>query len=106
MRRLELSRILPGVLNHKWQSVERSQCLTGNAQLALIWFQLSRTTGDLRFANAAFKAIDLLCCAQDVNNTNPGIRGGIAGSYPIRSEARRVGKECVSPCRARWSPYT
>src|SRR3546814_17475253 len=23
----------------------------------------------------------------------------------LRSEARRVGKECVSPCRSRWSPY-
>src|SRR3546814_16152638 len=22
-----------------------------------------------------------------------------------RSEARRVGKECVRPCRSRWSPY-
>src|SRR3546814_17701554 len=22
-----------------------------------------------------------------------------------RSEERRVGKECVSPCRSRWSPY-
>src|SRR3546814_20152280 len=22
-----------------------------------------------------------------------------------RSEERRVGKECVSPCRTRWSPY-
>src|SRR3546814_13361952 len=28
--------------------------------------------------------------------------------YPIcspRSEERRVGKECVSTCRSRWSPY-
>src|SRR3546814_12818683 len=25
---------------------------------------------------------------------------------PGRSEARRVGKECVSTCRSRWSPYT
>src|SRR3546814_10240292 len=24
---------------------------------------------------------------------------------PARSEARRVGKECVSTCRSRWSPY-
>src|SRR3546814_14451085 len=24
---------------------------------------------------------------------------------PRRSEERRVGKECVSPCRSRWSPY-
>ena len=23
----------------------------------------------------------------------------------IRSEERRVGKECSSPCRSRWSPY-
>src|SRR3546814_13160516 len=23
----------------------------------------------------------------------------------IRSEGRRVGKECVSTCRSRWSPY-
>src|SRR3546814_7538250 len=26
-------------------------------------------------------------------------------SWPIRSEERRVGKECVSTCRSRWSPY-
>src|SRR3546814_18375650 len=27
----------------------------------------------------------------------------LAGKY--RSEERRVGKECVSTCRSRWSPY-
>src|SRR3546814_15315770 len=27
------------------------------------------------------------------------------GSAGIRSEERRVGKECVSTCRSRWSPY-
>src|SRR3546814_1351552 len=26
-------------------------------------------------------------------------------SPPRRSEERRVGKECVSTCRSRWSPY-
>src|SRR3546814_6806859 len=25
--------------------------------------------------------------------------------YFVRSEERRVGKECVSTCRSRWSPY-
>src|SRR3546814_18915601 len=25
--------------------------------------------------------------------------------FCARSEERRVGKECVSPCRSRWSPY-
>src|SRR3546814_17854038 len=35
-------------------------------------------------------------------------RPGLAppgGSDPGRSGARRVGKECVSPWRSRWSPY-
>src|SRR3546814_9011288 len=27
------------------------------------------------------------------------------GQADMRSEERRVGKECVSTCRSRWSPY-
>src|SRR3546814_12936275 len=27
------------------------------------------------------------------------------GAFPVRSEERRVGQECVSTCRSRWSPY-
>src|SRR3546814_11699881 len=29
----------------------------------------------------------------------------VAAHPAIRSEERRVGKECVSTCRSRWSPY-
>src|SRR3546814_15540423 len=29
----------------------------------------------------------------------------MAGLGPTRSEERRVGKECVSTCRSRWSAY-
>src|SRR3546814_15611686 len=29
----------------------------------------------------------------------------IAFQRPVRSEERRGGKECVSRCRSRWSPY-
>src|SRR3546814_18876684 len=32
------------------------------------------------------------------------LRAGCDGPQ-IRSEERRVGKECVSTCRSRWSPY-
>src|SRR3546814_7149706 len=31
-------------------------------------------------------------------------RGGTSHAR-LRSEERRVGKECVSTCRSRWSPY-
>src|SRR3546814_17179687 len=35
-----------------------------------------------------------------------GIATSIDGERPaLRSEERRVGKECVSTCRSRWSPY-
>src|SRR3546814_4363167 len=35
-----------------------------------------------------------------------GILGFVLGSRAARrSEERRVGKECVSTCRSRWSPY-
>src|SRR3546814_14803237 len=29
----------------------------------------------------------------------------VIGLTLLRSEERRVGKECVSTCRSRWSPY-
>src|SRR3546814_3996676 len=34
----------------------------------------------------------------------PEMKGKVMGR-PHRSEERRVGKECVSTCRSRWSPY-
>src|SRR3546814_12423959 len=35
-----------------------------------------------------------------------GVRAPVGGfAMPQRSEERRVGKECVSTCRSRWSPY-
>src|SRR3546814_13058285 len=37
-----------------------------------------------------------------------GTKSFISGSPlfgTLRSEERRVGKECVSTCRSRWSPY-
>src|SRR3546814_11625384 len=44
---------------------------------------------------AAFLGVLFLVGAS--NNIDRNILG--------RSEERRVGKECVSPCRSRWSPY-
>src|SRR3546814_12553814 len=38
---------------------------------------------------------------------DPGVRivSAEAAGFGLRSEERRVGKECVSTCRSRWSPY-
>ena len=33
------------------------------------------------------------------------IEAWIIDDTSFRSEERRVGKECIEPCRSRWSPY-
>src|SRR3546814_2762343 len=33
------------------------------------------------------------------------LREPVESCIGVRSEERRVGKECVSTCRSRWSPY-
>src|SRR3546814_7820504 len=46
--------------------------------------------------------------AQCIRRSLPICARSCAGTGPPgcnRSEERRVGKECVSTCRSRWSPY-
>jgi|TARA_R100000501_G_scaffold17834_1_gene34260 hypothetical protein len=83
LERLEILKFLPGRMNSNWRIDERAQCLTGNAQMALIWLRLYDERGDLRFVNGACKAIDLVKRAQAMDNPNPGIRGGVSGSDPV-----------------------
>src|SRR3546814_12108000 len=45
------------------------------------------------------------------NNARDKLGPNVVSNYEaalemsVRSEERRVGKECVSTCRSRWSPY-
>src|SRR3546814_5053456 len=40
-----------------------------------------------------------------VSHARPPSRNETCSTFSSRSEERRVGKECVSTCRSRWSPY-
>src|SRR3546814_1483379 len=61
--------------------------------LAVPGFELLDLTGPLSlFASATWDGS---------NDGRPAYRCRVIG----RSEERRVGKECVSTCRSRWSPY-
>src|SRR3546814_3208189 len=45
-----------------------------------------------------------LSCYQEYENAAKPVTARVCGPSN-RSEERRVGKECVSTCRSRWSPY-
>src|SRR3546814_2981760 len=49
--------------------------------------------------------IDQLQLELEELHINQGERAQSIESAQARSEERRVGKECVSTCRSRWSPY-
>src|SRR3546814_11692088 len=58
------------------------------------------TTGGGR--GMVFQSFELFPWRTALGNIEFGLE--VAG-MPKRSEERRVGKECVSTCRSRWSPY-
>src|SRR3546814_18464927 len=68
----------------------------------------------LNYINEQFRTIGanvVLANAAFLYNPIPELTIRISGGIENRdervdrSEARRVGKECVSTCRSRWSPY-
>src|SRR3546814_20478569 len=64
-------------------------------------------------AGKAMARLQLLHAAESLNDIPPlksvglhALAGDRQGQWAMtRSEERRVGKECVSTCRSRWSPY-
>ena len=79
-------KLLPGRFNAHWQPSATFSCLTGNAQIAIIWMKVYMVTGEQRFLSAAAEIIEQLKKVHDISNSNMGIRGGIPGSFPIWGE--------------------
>lgn len=75
---------LPGTLDPHWQGRERSTCLTGDAQLAILWLRLGKHVGDQALLTAAHQLIDDVKKTQIIDSTSPEIRGGIFGSFPLQ----------------------
>src|SRR3546814_5169265 len=84
-------------------------CLVCIIYIFFFFFFKQKTAYEMRISDWSSDV-----CSSDLPS---GVRAGsarcrdpwCAGSPPHRpgwrSEERRVGKECVSTCRSRWSPY-
>jgi uncharacterized protein YyaL (SSP411 family) len=72
-----------------WQPSSRSSCLTGNCQMASLWLLFHDLSGEIQYLDAAHRAIAFVASTQRLNSSHEGIRGGIAGSYPIYGRYER-----------------
>lgn len=67
-----------------WKSSLDWSCLTGTAQMGMIWSRLFSLTGDKVYRQAAAEANLYLKRRQARQiQQKPGVRGGIAGSFPL-----------------------
>jgi uncharacterized protein YyaL (SSP411 family) len=73
---------LPGRLDCNWRAASRWTCVTGNAQMAIIWQRLTAETGDTSLKPVSENAIRFNLSIQDLTATDVGVRGGMAGSHP------------------------
>src|SRR3546814_13087609 len=61
------------------------------------YFAQELVAGPIEYATHVLFKGGRIVCSLDIEY-------GFDTDIPVRSEERRVGKECVSTCRSRWSP--
>jgi hypothetical protein len=74
---------LPGAFNTGWRSVDDFTCLTGNAQMALVWQRLYQLSGEEPYRAAAEHIIDHVCRAQWTRTSDRDLQGAVPGSAPL-----------------------
>jgi hypothetical protein len=74
---------LPATLTPRLTSEDRYSCLPGNAQFACLWLRHGMLDNNLPLMNTGLKMVDWLKGLQSLTSENAGIRGGLAGSWPI-----------------------
>ncbi len=73
--------LLAGFYGPGWTPLSRSLCLTGAAQMALVWMRLQEE-GD-QFVEAADRAIGVLLDSQRLRDRPDWLFGAVAGSKPL-----------------------
>ena len=76
-------RYLASEIGENWEFLARHLCLTGYAQLAIVFFRLYSLDGDKRFLNIGLNLLDHVAATQNVTSPEKPYYGGIKGSFPI-----------------------
>lgn len=94
----EVNNKLPAYTTDDWKcfydldgkTKKYSLCLTGNAQIAIVFLKLAALTNDLRFSNAAHKLIDINAAIANRRFGSEGLNHGLAGSFPVTGNYQKV----------------
>jgi len=82
---------VPGRFYGDWVPASLSACLTGNAQLAVVFHRLHEVTGDAAFLDTATRLVDWLKARQKLDSGDPAIDGAIGGSFPLLASYMTTG---------------
>ena len=77
---------LPGRFAAGWHPAGSWSCLTGQAQMANIWLRLFAITRERKWLEPVEPVLRFLKSTQNRTSRNPGVRGGIKGSFPLGAE--------------------
>ncbi len=77
------NKYMPARLGKNWESTDRSTCLTGNAQLAIVFYKLYEKEADPLFLTTANNLVDDVKRSQAVKSVNECLRGAVPGSWPV-----------------------
>jgi uncharacterized protein YyaL (SSP411 family) len=81
---------LYGAYAANWLPKVRWRCLTGCAQVSVVWLRLFALTGDSRYCAAAIRGNDFLRGIQDLAATDAATRGAVKGSWPFYGAYERL----------------
>ena len=74
---------IPGQIQPNGAPAADYSCLTGQCQLAIVWAKQFALTGEPRYQEAARRSLGFVMRHQRISDPHPGVRGGVAGSFPI-----------------------
>lgn len=80
---------LAGRYTRDWEPAAAYSCVTGNAQMGLVWGRLYQATGDARYLDGLVQANRFVESVQWAGTGDPGLDGGISGSHPLHGQYGR-----------------
>lgn len=77
---------IPGRLDSRFQAAASWVCLTGDAQMLLLWRRVKSVMNETRFDDVASRLSLALRAKQALQHPDTGVEGGLAGSYPVSGD--------------------